>query len=76
MAVDSEVVADAMMDMHGVIARWEEAYHASQDRLDQLWNDVTQLRGDMVQYSDDGASIVLLDSLISRLDKILGDDAP
>ena len=29
MAVDSEVVADAMMDMHGVIARWEEAYHAS-----------------------------------------------
>jgi len=76
MSVDSGVVADMYMDMHEIISRWERAYHASQERLDNLWNDVTQLRGDMVQYSDDGASIVLLDSLISRLDKILGDDAP
>ena len=76
MSVDSGVVADMYMDMHEIISRWERAYHASQERLDSLWNDVTQLRDDMVQMQESGHVAVALSSLISQLDKILGDDAP
>ena len=76
MSVDSGVVADMYMDMHEIISRWERAYHASQGRLDRLWNDVTQLRDDMVRMQESGHVAVALSSLISQLDKILGDDAP
>ena len=76
MSVDSGVVADMYMDMHEIISRWERAYHASQGRLDRLWNDVTQLRDDMVQWLEGGFDKADLLTLISRLDEILGDDAP
>ena len=75
MSVDSGVVADMYMDMHEIISRWERAYHASQGRLDRLWNDVTQIRDELVLRQEESREYSF-DDLIRDLSDALGLDAP